>query len=144
MAQKQPQLTLAEAHQHYLNYVSLTRAGREEDGMASLTLAGEAQHPGALFSLASKELQGLDGESLVPSATAKLVAAAKQGHARARQTLAVMRALGIGCEADWPAAVGLMIQTARGGDFGAMRDLAFLVEMAAPGHALAGELLLRA
>jgi hypothetical protein len=144
MAQKQQQLTLAEAHQHYLNYVSLARAGREEDGMASLALAGEAQHPGALFSLASKELQQLDGQAFVPSATAKLVAAAKQGHARARQTLAVMRALGIGCEADWPAAVRLTIQTARAGDFGAMRDLAFLIEMAAPGHALASELLSRA
>src|SRR3569832_2181660 len=98
MAQKQPQISLAEAHQHYLNYVSLTRAGREAEGMASLTLAGEAQHPGALFSLAGKELQQLDGERFVPSATAKLAAAAKQGHSRARQTLAVMRALGVGCE----------------------------------------------
>ena len=124
--------------------MALARAGRETDGMASLTLAGQAGHPGALFSLASMELQGLDGERHVKSATAKLAAAAKQGHARARQTLAVMRALGIGSEADWPAAVALTVQSARAGDVGAMRDLAFLIEMAAPGHKLSSELLLRA
>ncbi|MBI1213541.1 MAG: hypothetical protein GC190_18940 [Alphaproteobacteria bacterium] len=144
MAQAKPNLTLAEAHQHYMNYIALARAGREAEGMASLTLAGEASHPGALFSLASMELRGVEGERFVKSATAKLRAAAKQGHGQARQTLAMMRALGIGCDADWAAAVRLTIESARAGDFGAMRDLAFLIEMAAPSHALASELLLRA
>ena len=144
MAQKQPQLTLAQAHQHYLNYIALARAGRDADGMASLALAGEAAHPGALFSLASMELQGLDGERHVKSASAKLVAAAKQGHSRARQTLAVMRALGIGRAANWAEAVALVVQSARSGDVGAMRELGLLLEMAHPGHPLAADLLLRA
>jgi prolyl 4-hydroxylase len=144
MAQKQPQLTMAQAHQHYLNYLALAREGREADGMASLMLAGDAAHPGALFSLAANELQGLDGERNVKSATAKLLAAARQGHSRARQTLAVMRAIGIGGTANWSEAIAIVIRSARVGDVSAMRDLGFLIEMAAPSHILSSELLLRA
>ena len=144
MVQKQPQLTMAQAHQHYLHYVTLARARREADGMASLKIAGDAAHPGALYSLACMELRGLDGERFVKSASAKLTAAAKQGHSSARQTLAVMRALGIGGAANWAEAIALVIQSARAGDPGALRELGLMTQMAQPGSALAAELLLRA
>jgi hypothetical protein len=144
MAQKQPALSLAQAHQHYLNYLALARAGREAEGLPSLQAAGEAAHPGALFSLAALDLQAPDRERQVGPALAKLSAASGQGHSAARQTLAVMHALGVGCEADWGAALALVMQSARSGDPGALRELGLLIEMAQPGHPCASEFLLHA
>ena len=62
----------------------------------------------------------------------------------ARRLLAVLTAIGVTGAPSWSDAIALVIAAAKDGDYQALRELGFLVEMAAPGSPLAADLLLRA
>src|SRR5262249_20621705 len=66
------------------------------------------------------------------------------GSTQARRLLATLTAIGIVSPPDWRAATTLVIEAAKAGDPEALRELGLLIEMAAPGSALAQDLLLRA
>lgn len=135
---------LARAHEDYLKHFELHRGGRESEAHALLLRAANAGHPGALYNLGVLEIEGPPAGRDADKGMTHLSAAAAQGHSAARQMLAVLAARGVNSTPDWPRAQQLVLRSARADDPGALRDLAFLVEMTQPGSAVSGALLHRA
>jgi prolyl 4-hydroxylase len=109
-----------------------------------LEAAGKGGHPEALALLAVRDLQGLETRPDPSRARERLELAVSGGGNTARRLLAALMAAGVFGEPHWRRAINLTLDAARANDWQALRHLGLLVEMAAPGSALAEDLLLRA
>jgi prolyl 4-hydroxylase len=120
----------------------LDRAGKRAEATTWLEAAANAGHTEALTLLAVGDLQGIERPRDVERALARLTDAVLRGGNGARRLLAVLTAIGTaGAPPDWRSAVEFVIEAAKAGDFQALRELAFLIEMAAPGSRLAEDVL---
>ncbi len=120
----------------------LDRAGRRAEATTWLEAAAKSGHAEALTLLAVADLQGMERARDTDRALARLTEAVLRGGNAARRLLAVLTANGAaGGAPDWRTAVELVIDAGKAGDFQALRELALLAEMAAPGSRLAEDLL---
>lgn len=124
--------------------VALDRAGRREEARSWIERAAQAGHAGALTLSGLSDLQGLEVPRNVPRSIEKLKRATALGAAEARRVLALLTAMGSLREADWAGGISLLIEGGQARDPMALRELAFLIEMAQPGSVVAEDLLLRA
>jgi prolyl 4-hydroxylase len=123
---------------------ALDRAGHRPEATSWMEAAAASGHVEALAVLAVSDLQGIEVPKNPRRALERLAKAVSLGGNSARRLLAVLRAIGVLGVPDWPAGIGLLIDAGKAGDFQALRELGLLMEMAEPGSALSGDLLLRA
>jgi prolyl 4-hydroxylase len=123
---------------------ALDRAGRRAEATTWMEAAAAGGHCEALAILAVADLQGLERPRDIGLAIEKLRRAVSLGGNSARRLLAVLTAIGVAAAPDWKGAVSLLIDAGKAGDIQALRELGLLVEMAEPGSAIGGDLLLRA
>lgn len=124
--------------------IALDRAGNRLVATSWLEAAAVSGHGEALGLLAVRDLQGLETDPNPSRARERLERGVAAGANTPRRLLATLTATGVFGPPDWRRAMSLTIDAAHANDWQAMRHLAFLVEMAAPGSTLAEELLLRA
>jgi hypothetical protein len=124
--------------------VALDRAGQRIVATSWLEAAGAGGHPEALALLAIRDLQGLETRPDPARARERLERAVSLGGNTARRLLATLSATGVFTDPSWTRALALTLDAAKTHDWQALRQLALLVEMAAPGSPLAEDLLLRA
>lgn len=124
--------------------VTLDRAGQRIVATSWLEAAGAGGHAEALALLAIRDLQGLETRPDPVRARERLERAVSLGGNTARRLLATLSATGVFTDPSWTRALDLTLDAAKTHDWQALRQLALLVEMAAPGSALAEDLLLRA
>jgi hypothetical protein len=124
--------------------VALDRAGNRLVGSSWLEEAGRNGHPEALAVLAVQDMQGLERPRQPQMARQRLERAMALGGKSARRLYATLVATGAIGDPDWPAAIAHVIAVAKDGDLTCLRQLARLVEMAAPGSAQAEDLFVRA